>query len=303
MHQPTFKNILFVINPVSGGIDKEELDDSLGSFCQTCGLSHDMIKTTGKDDEKKLRASVDEKNPEVVVAIGGDGTVNLVASVLAGTDKPMGILPMGSGNGLAKDLKIPQNDPDAALELLRTPFVRKIDTLEVNGNFFVHICDLGFNAHVVKMFAKSQHRGMFSYMKFTLVEFFKYDSFSYTLYTDNSTEEFSGKAFMITCANSNMYGSNIVINPEGQIDDGYFEVVIIKDFRWYKIFKMVALLATRRINTWEMSRTIRCKQASISLKKKKTLQFDGEVSDNVKHVKVSIVPASLKIVCDKTNQI
>jgi YegS/Rv2252/BmrU family lipid kinase len=297
MHQPTFSNALFVLNPIAGGIDKEELVNSLRNFCKTSGLGYKLFRTSGDNDEDKLRLSIDEVHYDVVVAIGGDGTVNLVASVLAGTNKVMGIIPMGSGNGLAKDLNIPQNDPDAALDLLKRPFIRKIDTLKVNDHFFLHLCDLGFNAHVVKLFAKSPRRGMLSYMKFTFTEFFKYNSFSYTLRTDKDDDAVSGKAFMITCANSNKYGSNIVINPVGLMDDGQFEVIIIKDFKWYKIFKMIFLLAIRRIHTWEMTKTVRCRRAHIQLTKKKTLQYDGEVSGKVNEMNISIKPANLEIVC------
>ncbi|MFA0964195.1 diacylglycerol kinase family protein [Roseivirga sp. BDSF3-8] len=297
MHQPFFKNILFVINPISGGIDKDELDHHLEAFCSSCGISHSFFRTTGENDKRKIKDKIKDNNPDAVIAIGGDGTVNLVASILAGTDMCMGILPMGSGNGLAKDLNIPQNDPEAAMEVLRNPTIKKIDTLKVNGHFFVHLCDLGFNAHVVKMFSRSEHRGLLSYMRFTVMEFFSYHSFKYRLSVDTQEEDISGKAFMITCANSNKYGSNIVINPEGHMTDGAFEVVVIKDFKWYKVFKMIALLVIRRIHTWELTQTVRCKKARIVLRKKKTLQYDGELGEKVKEIQVSVLPGNLKVIC------
>src|SRR5690606_13675985 len=140
----------------------------------------------------------------------------------------LGIVPMGSGNGLSKDLNIPQNNLDKSFNLLYQSNYIAIDTLTANGHFFLHLGDIGFNARIVKLFNKGSSRGLLSYMKFTIREFYKYKTSYYEVQTDNG--EFTGKAFMITVANSNQFGSNLMINPAGAVNDGLFEVIIIKKF-------------------------------------------------------------------------
>jgi diacylglycerol kinase (ATP) len=284
---------IYVVNPIAGGKDKEETLALLQDFSLRKNLQYQVIKTTGVNDSEVLRNSIIDFKPHVVVAIGGDGTVNLVAKELVNKDLILGIIPLGSGNGLSKDLGIPQNDITAALDLLCQSNITKIDTLEVNGNFFIHLADLGFNAHIVKLFNQGKNRGLFSYIKLTIREFLSYKTFRYKIRTDHKIVK--GRAFMITIANSNQFGSNITINPEGKMDDGVFEIIIIKRFPRRKIPGLFFSLLTKRIKYSPYCIIIPSRSAVIHTKKRKTLQFDGEIANEVRRVEVNIFTKSLNI--------
>ncbi len=289
-----YHRYLFVVNPIAGDNDKEEFAQWISQLAANHELEFETYYTTGESDAKEIKALIDTFDPQIVVAAGGDGTVNLVAQLLLNTDKAMAIIPLGSGNGLAKDLKIPHINPRDALKIILKPKVVSIDTLEANGNFFMHISDIGFNAHIVRLFNKGSSRGLISYMRFTVKEFFKYQTFYYKITTDNGNAK--GYAFMITVANSNQFGSNLMINPNGEYDDGEFEIIIIRQFPRRKILSIMWRLITKRINFSPYTKVIKCKNATIRTKKNKTLQADGEVLGRVKKVDIKIHHKNLRVV-------
>ncbi len=289
-----YTKYLFVVNPISGDRDKDNILEQIQTFSEQHKLQQLTLKTTGGEDEQEIRTAIREFDPEVVVAVGGDGTVNLVSKIIAGTELVLGIVPMGSGNGLSKDLGIPQNNPEKSLNLLFQSNARPIDTLTANGHFFLHLCDIGFNARIVKLFNKGSSRGLLSYMRFTIKEFYKYKTSYYEITTDNG--EFRGKAFMVTVANSNQFGSNLTINPGGLVDDGLFEVIVIKKFPRKKALRLFLHLLFKRINFSPYCIILKCREANISCKKKKILQYDGEIAEEVQHVKIKINPQNLKVI-------
>lgn len=292
--QQKFNKYLFIVNPISGGTEKDQILELIEEGALNHQLEFKIFQTTGDNDNQKIGELIQDFDPEVVVAAGGDGTVNMVARHLLNTKKILGILPIGSGNGLAKDLEIPQFTNRRTLEVLFKPRVIQIDTLEANNKFFMHIADLGFNAKIVKLFNNSKHRGIISYMVFSVKEFFKFKTFRYSITTDSEHQK--GNAFMIVIANTNSYGTNITINPDGKANDGQFEVVIIRRFPKKKILSLMFRLITRRINFFPYSIVMKCKKATINTRKKHTLQFDGEIAERLNKVDFSINPRSLNII-------
>lgn len=292
--QKSFKNFLFVINPISGDRSKEDLSATIEKFAEKKSLKVELLYTTGQNDEEELKRSIDEYQPEVVVAVGGDGTVSMVARHLAGTKMALGIIPMGSGNGLSKDLEIPQNNPERALSLFSKPNIIEMDTLTANDHFFVHLADIGFNARIVRLFSRDKKRGLLTYLKYTVKEFFKYRTSKYYVESDYGT--FKGNAFMITIANSNQFGSNLTINPHGKFDDGAFEVIIIKRFPRSESFRLFFLLLLRKIDFSPYCIILRCKQAVIQCSRKKTIQYDGEIGGLYKRIEIKIKPHNLKVI-------
>lgn len=290
----------FVINPISGGQEKDDLVQWITDLCRENEFEYNIYFTSGDDDDDRVGKLIKEYQPQVAVASGGDGTVNLVARQILHSEIALAILPSGSGNGLAKDLNIPHLNLRSALNLLVEPFVKKIDTLEANGKFFMHICDLGFNAHVVRLFNKTKKRGLLSYMRFSVREFFKYKTFRYQITTEK--DSVSGVAFMITIANSNQFGSNLTINPDGKVDDGEFEIIIIRRFPRKKTLGILFRLITKRINFSPYTRILKANKATIQTKKNKTLQYDGEIYGRVNKVEVKINPASLKVIVPKEKE-
>lgn len=287
---------LFVINPIAGGKKKHNLPAILDSFSKLHSLTFQIINTTG-DNEKDLAAIRNKINyfqPDAVVAAGGDGTVNLTGELLVNTGIPLGILPMGSANGLSRDLDIPQNLDDA-LDLIRKITVHPIDTLRVNGINCFHISDFGYNARVVKRFAESLLRGKISYVWYGIQEFFTFDPFEYSIQTEH--QDISGKAFMMTVTNSNRFGTNVNINPLGEIDDGYFEISIIKPFPKIQSLKLLYYLLKGNIHRSTYNRVIRCKKAIICNKERTSFHIDGEPVKLGERVSIEIVPKGLLVIC------
>lgn len=286
------RKLLFVINPISGGIDKEDLDARIVEFCRNEGIEPHFFHTTGEDDANRIWFLSRELRPDAIVAVGGDGTVNLVGTMLIDKNVPLGIIPQGSGNGLSKDLNIPQ-DFEEALRMLTACNVHAIDTLEINGKPSLHLSDLGFNALIVKRFDEGDTRGPAAYAWHVAREYVGYQPREYEVVTDGET--FKGKAFMIAIANANTFGSNAMINPEGMIDDGQFEVCILEEFPKLEGIGILYQLFNGEIHNSLRSRILQCRRAVILNLEREYLQIDGEIIDSPERVEVVIKPGSLKV--------
>lgn len=286
--------ILVVLNPISGDIEKSELEREIADYCTSRGRRAVFFHTSGDDDQQKLRQKLAQEKPDAVFAAGGDGTVSLVAAALAGTGLPLGILPLGSGNGLSKDLHIPQ-ELQPALKLIWEHEVQVIDTLEVNGHFSAHLADLGFNAVVVQRFAESDTRGPGAYVRIAMQEYLNYEPAVYRIETDQ--EKFEGPAFMLTVANANTFGSNVVINPDSRMDDGKFEICLIEPFPAAAAPGILYRLYTDSFDASVYTRRLRCQQATIWLpgQQHALVQLDGEPLELTVPIQIRISPRSLHV--------
>ncbi|MFD1188735.1 diacylglycerol/lipid kinase family protein [Pontibacter rugosus] len=286
-------SLLFVLNPISGDVEKADLEEDIKSLCNEHGIKYKIYITTGINDEEQIKIILDEYKYEAVYAIGGDGTVSMVASLLIGTSIPLGIIPLGSGNGLAKDLGIPQ-DTEEALQLLHHHIVGNIDTLTLNGMPSIHLSDLGFNALVVRRFCEGDTRGPGAYAWIAMQEYLSYEPKNYRIETD--TENFEGLAFMVTIANANAFGSNANINPSGIINDGRFEICLIEPFPRSAALGILYKLYTDSIDTSVFSRTITCTRAKIYNLENEVVHIDGEPVDFGEEIEVIIHPKSLRVI-------
>lgn len=291
-NKPT-RNTLFVINPIAGDIDKEELEEDIISICGEHEIKYSIYRTTGNNDRNIIKELLQINEFDTVFAVGGDGTVNLVASLLIGTDISLGIIPLGSGNGLSKDLNIPQ-DTEEALTLLRHYNVRRIDALDLNGHYSIHLSDLGFNAHVVNEFCKGDSRGPGAYAWIAMQEFLNYEPKRYRIVTDK--DSFEGEAFMVTIANANSFGSNASINPGGILNDGRFEICLIEPFPGAASIGILYKLYTDNIDDSVYTRRMSCKLATIYNLDGEVMHIDGEPIDLGNEIKVTIHPKCLKII-------
>lgn len=293
MIEENAQHLLFVINPISGDIDKEDLEEEIIANCELHGIRCSFYNTTGNDDAQAIEKMLKQENYEAVFAVGGDGTVNLVASILINSDTALGIIPLGSGNGLSKDLNIPQDTEDA-LELLHHNHVRRIDTLELNGHPSVHLCDLGFNALVVNRFCGGDTRGPGAYAWIAMQEYITYEPKRYRIETD--ADIFEGEAFMVTIANANTFGSNANINPNGILNDGRFEICLIEPFPRSASIGILYKLYTDSIDDSVYTRRLVCKTATIYNLENEVMHIDGEPVDLGNEIRVTIHPKSLKVV-------
>ncbi|WP_207430528.1 diacylglycerol/lipid kinase family protein [Sabulibacter ruber] len=289
--------ILFVINPISGDIDKEELVEDIKSFCREQKLPNEIFTTTGEKDEEKLKKHIAAYQPEIVCAVGGDGTVSLVAKSIIRTDAALAIIPQGSGNGLSKDIGVPQ-DYNEALHLLADHTIMPIDTLDVNGLLSIHICDMGFNALVVKRFCSGETRGPGAYAWIAMQEFMGYVPKKYTIITDDKTV-FEGEAFMISVTNAKAFGSNATINPTGVINDGHFEICILEPFPKASSLGILYRLYTDTIDGSVYTHRFSCRTATILNHAKEVTQIDGEPEELGEEIKFTVQPRSLRVVLPK----
>lgn len=284
---------LVVINPISGDIDKDEIETLLKAFCESRQTAFELYKTVGDETDEHYIRDYQKRHPvDAVVAVGGDGTVNLVAKMLIGSSVPMGIVPLGSGNGLSKDLKIPQTLPES-LAVIEKFNAMPIDTLAVNGLPCVHIADVGFNAVIVDRYAKEDTRGFATYAWSTMREFADYQPAHYQIVTDNGG--FEGLAFMVAFTNANAFGSNTIINPAGIINDGKFEVCILKEFPKFEGVGVLYRLLTGDIDQSLHTENIKCTRATIHNPQHQLLQIDGEPMESVETIEVAIRPGSLNV--------
>ncbi|QJX48567.1 diacylglycerol kinase family lipid kinase [Hymenobacter taeanensis] len=294
-------NLMFVLNPISGDIDKSELESTIGRYCRERGRHVAFFHTTGEQDLEILRRKLAQEAYHAVFAAGGDGTVSLVAEALAGGQVPLGIIPLGSGNGLSKDLNIPQ-DVEQALRLTWDYQVLTMDTIQVGGNFSAHLADLGFNALIVERFDKGEARGPGAYVRIATQEYISYEPEHYHIKTDS--EEWEGPAFMLTIANANTFGSNVVINPEGKLNDGQFEICLIDPFPNAAAPGILYNLYTSGFNQSSYTRRLCCSRATITIPSQKQVlvQIDGEPMHLPTPIEVEIMPRSLHVLVPPIQQ-
>ncbi len=287
------RKYIFVLNPIAGGRKKEQVPAQIDKFCNRAKCNFRIYKTTGHNDLNKLRKVFDIFTPDAVIAIGGDGTVNLVGNLLVYTDIPIGIIPLGSGNGLAKDLGLPM-DLEDAFELIHRFESRYIDSLNINGINCFHLSDLGYNARVVHRFAHGWLRGKISYFWYGISEFLRFRSFPFELNT--KIESYTGEAFMMIISNANKFGTNISINPLGEIDDGWFEISIFKPFSVSRIPYIIYHLLNDTIHQTPFYKVVRTRKALIRNITEECQHIDGEPIALSEEIHVEIMSKSLRVI-------
>ena len=281
---------LFVINPVSGGKSKNNCQEAIIEYFSTKPHAIDFLLLTGKNDAASLDDKIKEIKPDRVIAVGGDGTVNFVAKKLLGTGIPLGILPAGSANGLAKELKLPTS-PEPALKIIETGIEQPMDAVKINDDVIsLHLADIGLNAQLIKYFEESNWRGKFGYAKVVLKTLWRTQRVKMLIETDN--EKILRSAYMVVIANSKTYGTGAVINPIGNVDDGKFEVVIVRRLALSELLKMILFHKPYDPRKVEIFRTTKL---CVSLKKKTYFQADGEYLGKKNHVKAEIITSQLSV--------
>lgn len=287
------RTILFVINPISGGINKKTLKDEIHKFFSRENMEVRFFLTTGTDDPAKLEDELQGKHPDTVVACGGDGTINLVANVLLGKDITLGILPMGSANGLATELGIP-TALQQALAILRANKTREMDVLHINQTYIsLHLADLGFNAKLIKRFEQAGKRGKIGYARQFIRTLMTQESMRYYFLMENET--FSRRAQMVTFANARKYGTGAVVNPDGKIDDGVFEVCIFRPYPWYALFGIFLRFFTGSLKKSKYVKIHSVNDVTVYTRKPEMLQVDGETVGEYNEVEVVIHPDKIRV--------
>lgn len=290
----TEHKILFIVNPRSGGHDPADLEEVIHRMSRKYNYKWEIYKTKGEDDKRLIEKEIDDFNPELLVSTGGDGTVNLVASILINSNISMGIIPGGSANGLAYNLDIP-NDPAKALEKCLNTATRAIDMIRFNDKYScIHLSDIGINARIVKRFEEEGTRGLLGYGKQFFKELLaKSTAFRFNVAYNNSS--FRLRAEMVVIANASAFGTGAVINPKGKIDDGKFEIVIIKPYPWWFVFPLIAGFLTGNFTRMKYVDVHSLEKARIELDKPAEMQIDGEIMESMKSIDIKIIPSAVKV--------
>ncbi|MDR6300837.1 diacylglycerol/lipid kinase family protein [Mesonia maritima] len=281
--------IFIVINPVSGDENKAELLKAVKKQL-TENDSLDIFKTTGENDAEKINEKLSAKKYDRVLIAGGDGTIKLVAEAMGENKISIGILPAGSANGLAKDLNLPEEAEDFIKAALGKE-IREIDAIKINGELSLHISDFGLNAELIKEFEGSNFRGKLGYALNSIPTLFQNKGpFDFTIETGKETLE--RKAIMVAFANSKKFGTGAIVNPDGKMDDGVFEVLIFKKFDIIEILKTMNEGAKLSSDFVEI---ISVKKANVKAKKPIAFQIDGEFCQEIEEATAEILPKKLAI--------
>jgi len=287
------QKIAFVINPNAGTKRKLNIIEFIKSNFSK-NIAYDFIVWKNKDDFESVKEQILKGKYTIVVACGGDGTVNQVASVVINTSIALGILPLGSGNGLARSNKIPL-DLKKALYLIYLGQSKKIDSALINHNYFFCTAGIGFDAHIANQFAVSTKRGFITYFSTTLKEFFGYKPNNYTITVDGAT--IGTQAFLITIANAGQWGNDVYIAPEAELNDGILNVSILKPFTKFAIPLIGIKLFSKKIHTSVKLISLKGKKIEIEFMGELPVHYDGEPIMSKDRLSISVLPMSLNIVC------
>jgi YegS/Rv2252/BmrU family lipid kinase len=290
-------HIHFIVNPIAGSGDKKININFLQRY-----FSNDKYVLVVKHSVYKKHAieltqeSIKEK-ANIIVACGGDGTINEVASCIIGTPIIFGVIPLGSGNGLASNLKIPKNI-NKAIGLIKKQEVKQIDIGCLNNNYFFSNTGIGFDALVIKNYEESNNRRLLSYVKGTLKSLreISYDKeFNITINNDS----LDLKPFMIFISNSNILGYNVSLTPKASLQDGLLDVLIVSKLNGFKVILFCLLMIFRKHHLLKEVKSYQTKKMDISQKDSSfyDMQIDGEhrTIDNSK-IEISIKEQTLNII-------
>lgn len=287
--KPKALKILFVVNPVSGS-HTIDFKTEIKTFFKSKEEELELFELPKNCSIEILKAAIYKSKADRVIAVGGDGTLKLVAECLLNSDTPIGIIPAGSANGMAKELGIPLNIQEA-LTLTIHGKPKQIHAVDINNELCIHLADIGFNAYLVKKFDELPERGMLTYAKAAWHAFWNHRKMTVEFKIGGKT--IKQKAAMIAIANATQYGTGLKINPEGKLDDQLFEVIVVKD---YAVMEIVKIWISKL--PWNPKK-IECFQTSslkISTKHKVHFQVDGEYLGKVNTVEAKLIPKAIHVI-------
>ena len=280
--------IRFIINPISGTGKQKGIENLIAKNLSNFDYTIVYTKESGSATEISRKAIEDKI--DIVVAVGGDGTVNECAKAVIGTDTALGVIPCGSGNGFAYHIGMEKNI-EQSIKQLNNCSITSIDSCTANGIPFVNVSGIVFDAHIAHLFANLTNRGFSNYIKLIYKEL-KYKARNYTIDYDGKTEQVN--AILISFANASQYGNNFQISPHAKTDDGLIDFVIVKDFPRWKILALLLKIAKGKAHLSKYIRIIQTDKMSITTNEK-VIHLDGEPYSLSSPIIIQIHPLTLKI--------
>lgn len=286
------RNVLVVVNPISGTSQKKQIPGILKERLDPSEFNVDIRFTEYKGHAGELAEEAVKKNFDYVLAVGGDGTINEVASKLVHTDTALGIIPLGSGNGLARHLGIPLH-ASKAVDVFLYENVVNVDYCTANDECFFCTFGVGLDAKVSKAFSESKTRGLPTYVTGAITEFAKLKPEIYKLTPDNS-ETIQQKALFITCANASQWGYNAYVAPSASVQDGLLDIVILLPFPIYDAAPLGVQLMTKNLNKSHYVKTIKTKHVILEREKEGVAHVDGDPVLMGKKIEIKTIRGGLK---------
>lgn len=290
--------VLFIINQFSGSGYRKELEGKIIAACEERSLECQIEFTMKAGHGTSLAKDAVDKGFNYVFAVGGDGTVNEVANGLLNSSVPLGIIPKGSGNGLARHLQIPLRI-EKALKLLDEPRVISMDTCMVNGKLSINVSGIGFDGSVAQQFGRNGKRGLLSYIKIVITNFVNFNEFRFDMSIDG--KQTTDNAIIISIANSTQFGNNAVIAPAASVCDQKLDISIVKKMSVIQGLRFVAQLFSKKIHRSPSIKLLKGSFIHIKLKEEQPFHIDGEAAGLSSEFSIKVNPASLRVIIPHGN--
>jgi len=292
--EKTKKKLLFLINPISGGRRKDDINKIINENIKHDLFNVEIITTDYEGHARELSHKAVKNGIDIIVAVGGDGTINEVASQMINTKCIFGIIPQGSGNGLARHLGIPRSIKKS-ISLLNTQKITQIDTARVNEHPFISIAGIGFDAKVANLFSNSKKRGFINYLRLITENYFKYKPKKYRLLIDSKIKV-NTRALFISFANSNQFGYNTSISPHAKLNDGKLDVCVVQKPNIFEMPIIINLLLLKKIHLSPHVNIIPAKNIEVTQSKNRVVNIDGEAVKLGNKLNIEVNPLSLNII-------
>jgi diacylglycerol kinase (ATP) len=290
-------NVLFIVNKFSGKGYQSAVEGKILQVCEKQDVECSIEFTQGRGHATELaRNAASDKRFDCVIAVGGDGTVNEVAQGLVHSTTPMGIIPKGSGNGLARHLRIPVDVQKSLTALFKSQLI-SMDTFRMNGKLSLNVSGIGFDGHIANLFAKDKKRGLQGYTKLTLNEFLQFKEFEAEIETEEQT--IKRKAFVIAIANSSQYGNNARIAPAASVCDQLLHINILKKVPPYRLDFLYSFFYGK-IDKSPFCEVFQTNKMTIRLNKPMSFHIDGEPCGQSNEFGIELLPYSLKMLAPQS---
>jgi len=286
------KKVCFIVNPISGVGRQKVVEKLIDKHLDRTLFEYEIVYTKAAKHAIELSKDAASRNIDIVVAVGGDGSVNETAKGLIGSNTAMAIIPIGSGNGLARHLNIPLN-LKKAMELINTGKETRIDSIQLNNETFVNVAGIGFDAHIGWQFAKYGKRGFSSYIKVIMREFPKYKAQDFEIIIEGKS--IIKNAYLISFANGSQWGNNAYIAPSADIKDGILDIAILKDFKIYSALSIGYKLFKKTLHESAHLEILKAKEVIVK-QKGIIAHIDGEPLEVGNELKIKVNPLSLKVI-------
>ena len=294
------KKIVFIVNPYAGIGHYKRVTRLVKKRLDLSKYDYELMLTQYRGHGHVLATQIAENGGDIVIAVGGDGTINEIARALVGKNVVLGFIPTGSGNGLAHHLKVPTRI-SKAIKIINEGHTLMIDTLKINNNICISIAGLGFDGLVAELFDRSSRRGFFPYLNYVTKTYFLYKPQTYYI-EEKGKEKEEHEAMLVSIANSSQWGFNVKVSPQASMEDGYADICLVKKPNFFMLpFSTTALLTGNLHKDKKSIHIYRLSECTIYTKENTTqpCHIDGDPIERQNKIAVKVVPKSLQVITPK----